>query len=260
MSRLPLALAALATLAACAASGSGGQEQTALSATQPNRAIDREARRNIGREDMLTQMAFWAAEYTAYPNDLEAAQRFTESLRLGGRTDRAAQIAAQSLSRFPEDPHLLTTYGLALIAQGQPHEALRPLAMVAAADAQNWRVRLALGAALDQLGRFQQARMAYQEALRLQPNDPRILTNIGVSHLMAGEPEEAERILREAAGLPNAPPQARQNLSIALALMGRFQEAEQLQRVDLPPPQAQANIAYLRQLRSDPRRWNDLQR
>ncbi len=260
MHRLPAALLAVSTLAACATSGGGEQAVDTTGALTGVRPVDRQARERIGREDMLTQMAFWAGEYQTFPNDLEAAQRFSEALRKGGRIDRAVQIAGEAINRFPEDRTLLTTYGLAQIGSNRPQEALRPLAVVATAEPENWRVRSALGAALDQLGRFDEARRAYQEALALQPGDPRILTNLGVSHIMAGEPADAEPILRQAAGLPNAPPEARQNLAIALALQGRFDEAEQLERIDLPPAQAAENIRFLRGLLSDPRRWGDLGR
>lgn len=262
MSRLPAALLALSALAACASTGDNGAEQAALGGgeqqTQRPRGVDREARERIGRSDMLTQMAFWAGEYSTFPNDLEAARRFTDALRKGGRADRAAQVATEALARFPNDQELLYTFGVAQISSAHPQEALRPLALVAQADAQNWRARSALGAALDQLGRFDEARRAYQEALAIRPDDPAVLTNLGVSHLMAGDAEGAEAILRQASALPQAPPEARANLAIALALSGRFQEAEQLQRVDLPPAQAQANVTYLRGLLSDNRRWGDL--
>jgi Flp pilus assembly protein TadD len=258
---LPLALFAVSSLGACATIG--GEQQTAIDtsgAPTGARPIDRQARERITREDSLTQMAYWAGEYQTFPNDLEAAQRFGEALRRGGRIDRAAQIAGEALSRFPEDRQLLTTYGYAQIALGRPQQALRPLAMVAAAEPENWRARSALGAALDQLGRFTEARQAYQEALALEPNNARVLTNMGVSHIMAGEPAEAEPILRQAVAIPGAPAEARQNLAIALALQGRFDEAEQIERIDLPPAQAAQNIQYLRGLLSDPRRWNDMGR
>src|SRR6185369_15815097 len=100
------------------------------------------------RQDMLTQMAFWAGEYDTFPNDLEAAQRFADTLRKGGRADRAASVAQEALQRFPQDRALTLTYGLAQIAARNPQEALRPLALVASLDAHDWRVRSALGAAL----------------------------------------------------------------------------------------------------------------
>jgi Flp pilus assembly protein TadD len=260
---LPIALLAVSSLAACATTGEGSSQNVAeasAGAAPGARPIDRQARERVAREDALTQMAFWAAEYQTFPNDIEAAQRFSEALRKGGRTDRAVQIAGEALGRFPEDRALLTTYGYAQITLNRPQQALRPLAMVAAAEPENWRVRSALGAALDQLGRFNEARQAYQEALALQPGDARILTNMGVSHIMAGEPSDAEPILRQAVAIPGAPAEARQNLAIALALQGRFDEAEQIERIDLPPAQAAQNMQYLRGLLSDPRRWGDMGR
>lgn len=259
MSRLPFALIALTTLAACATTGEGSSQDAAIAGSRADaRPIDREARERVGREDMLTQMAFWAGEYQTFPNDLVAAQRFAEALRKGGRSDRAAQVAAEALGRFPDDRPLLTTFGLAQIAANRPQDALRPLALVARAEPDNWRVRSALGVALDQNGRYDEARRAYQEALALQPNEPGVLTNLGMSHLMEGDPEDAEPILRQASQLPGAPPEARQNLAIAIALQGRFDEAEQLERVDLPPGAVSTNMAYLRSLLSDSRRWGDL--
>lgn len=261
--RLTIALAALAGLGACATTGEGlAQSASEQSAGAPREArnIDRRARERVARADMLTQMTFWAGEYQTFPNDLQAAQRFADALRRGGRADRAAEVAGEALGRFPEDRDLLMTYGLAQISAGRPQEALQPLAMLAQADAQNWRARSALGAALDQLGRYPEARRAYEEALALAPDNAGVLTNMGVSHIMAGEAAEAEAVLRRAVALAGAPAEARQNLAIALALQGRFEEAEQLVRVDLPPTQAAANMTYLHSLLRDNRRWGDLGR
>lgn len=290
MVRLSLALLALSALAACATTGDAANAQPAATAggaqhqqqaaasgrgqragaansqqqaqnrQQRSPRVDRQARAAVEREDLLTQMAFWAAEYTSFPNDLEAAQKFSEALRKGGRADRAASVAGEALQRFPADTKLLNTYGLSQIAAHKPQDALRPLALLAQAEPQNWQARSSLGVALDQLGRFPEARRAYQEALAIKADDPGILTNLGVSHLLAGEAAEAEAILRQAVALPNAPPQARQNLSIAVALQGRFDEAEQLARIDLPPAVVQQNMTYLRGLLTDTRRWGDLGR
>jgi len=260
--RLPLALLAVSALSACALTDGGETPASAaLGDVQPDapaRGVDRQARERVGREDMLTQMAFWAGEYQTFPNDLEAAQRFSESLRRGGRVDRAVTVSAEALNRFPDDRQLLTTYGYAQIGNANPHQALRPLSLVAQAEPENWRVRSALGAALDQLGRYDEARRAYQEALAIEPENARVLTNLGVSHIMAGEAADAERYLRQASTLSGAPPEARQNLAIALALQGRFDEAEQIERTDLPPAVAAQNIAFLRGLLRDPRSWSDL--
>jgi Flp pilus assembly protein TadD len=289
MSRIPFALLALSALAACATTGQGSSQnasqtladnarhgrdhganqtdgeqgegrQANRSEHQAARRIDHEARRTVARQDMLTQMAFWAGEYDTFPDDLEAAQKFSEALRQGGRADRAATVAGEALQRFNGDKPLMMTFSLSQIAAHNPQEALRPLAMLAQADPQDWRARSALGVALDQLGRFDEARRAYAEAIAIHPDDPAILTNIGVSHLLEGQPDEAEPFLRQATALPNAPAEARQNLAISVALQGRFDEAEQLERIDLPPAQAAANMQYLRSLLNDPRSWRDVGR
>jgi Flp pilus assembly protein TadD len=277
MSRIALSLLAASSLAACATAGqhanvaggnslaqnspdSAAQPQQRAARATPPRTPDRHAREQITRQDMLTQMAFWAGEYDTFPNDLEAAQRFADTLRKGGRADRAASVAQEALQRFPQDRSLTLTYGLAQIAARNPQEALRPLALIASLDTHDWRVRSALGAALDQLGRYAEARQAYTEAFAIQPNDPGVLTNMGVSHLMEGDPAAAEPILRQAVAQPNAPAEARQNLAVAIALQGRFDEAQQLERIDLPPATVAANMQYLRGLLSDPHRWGDVGR
>ena len=46
----------------------------------------------------------------------------------------------------------------------------------------------------------------------------------------------------------DADPRVRQNLALVVGLQGRFAEAEAIARADLPPEEAAANVAYLRQM------------
>jgi Flp pilus assembly protein TadD len=222
--------------------------------------IDAAARAAVSREDALTQMTFWAGEHSNFPDDVDASINFAEALRKGGRAERAVEVANEALAKNPDNRPLLRTYGLALIASGRPMDAMRPLTMVAQADPADWRTRSSLGVALDEQGRFEEARQSYKQALALKPADPGVLTNLGVSYLMEGKAAEAETILKQAAALPNAGPEARQNLAMAVGLQGRFSEAEQLQKVDLPPALVANNMAYLRGLITDDRRWGDMKK
>jgi Flp pilus assembly protein TadD len=249
MLRPTMALLVLAVASGCATTDR--QSQSAV-------AVDAAARAAIEREDVLTQMTFWAKETQAHPNDLEAMRKFVEALRKGGRGARAAEVATTAIEKFGPDRFLLAGLGQSLVASGRGVEALRPLALAAQADRHDWRVRMALGIALDQAGQAEQARAAYLEALSIKPDDAGLLTNYGVSFLMTGENENAELILRQAAALPGATPETRMNLAVAIALQGRFEEAERLQRVDLPPPMVAENMAYLRSLISSPHRWQEL--
>ena len=117
---------------------------------------------------------------------------------------------------------------------------------------------MTLGVALEQAGRGAEARVTFEQARKMAPHEPTILTNLGLSYLMAGDAGAAEKLLREAAALPGATAQTRQNLAVALGVQGRFAEAERLARVDLPPEAVADNMAYLRALLSDGRRWGDL--
>ena len=47
---------------------------------------------------------------------------------------------------------------------------------------------------------------------------------------------------------PKADARVRQNLGLVVGLQGRFAEAEDIVKADLPPDEAAANVAYLRQM------------
>lgn len=245
------AILASAALAACAS--------TKAPEADPEAAL-KAAREQIGGRDLLTQMSFWAQAHAADPADLEAARAFIDVLRRGGRLDRAVEVGGEALRRHPGDVELVRSVGMALLGLNRGAQAAPLFAALSRADASDWQARAALGVALDQAGLHTEARRAYAEALTLAPGDAGVLTNLGASHLLSGDPETAEEILREAAGQAGATPQTRQNLALAIALQGRFDEAARLARVDLPPELAENNLAYLRALIGDQRRWSDLKR
>lgn len=220
--------------------------------------IDRAAQAAIASADPIAQMTFWAGQHHLYSDDIATVRGFSESLRRGGRFQRAAEVASAGLSQWRGDLELTRTLGLARLASGDAEGAVRVLSAVVDADRADWRARSALGAAYDQLGKPQRAREIYQSALAIRPEEPAVLTNLGMSYLLTGEPERAEEILRHAASLPGAATETRQNLAVAVGLQGRFAEAEELQRAELPPAMVANNMAYIRSLIVDGRRWGDL--
>jgi Flp pilus assembly protein TadD len=52
----------------------------------------------------------------------------------------------------------------------------------------------------------------------------------------------------------------RHNLALVLALQGKFQEAETIQLKDMPPEQAAANVAAIRQMIAQSNTWRDIER
>jgi Flp pilus assembly protein TadD len=65
---------------------------------------------------------------------------------------------------------------------------------------------------------------------------------------LAKDLKNAEATLRRAAAQRPVDSRVRQNLALVIGLQGRFAEAEVIARADLPPDQAAANVAYLRQM------------
>jgi len=55
-----------------------------------------------------------------------------------------------------------------------------------------------LAASLDQLGRFEFADRAYSHLKEIKGNDPRILNNMGYSHLLRGDYKNARRLFNRA--------------------------------------------------------------
>jgi Flp pilus assembly protein TadD len=123
----------------------------------------------------------------------------------------------------------------------------------------DWRLISAEAAILDQLGETDQARRLYRRALDMAPEEPSVLSNLGMSYLLEGDLRAAEQYMRSAAGQPGADSRVRQNLALVVGLQGRFDEAEEIARRELSPEQARENVAYLRSMLSQDNAWNQLE-
>ena len=83
-----------------------------------------------------------------------------------------------------------------------------------------------------------------------------MLSNLGLSYVLSKDLAKAEQVLRRAYANTKADARVRQNLGLVVGLQGRFAEAETIVKADLPPDEAAANVAYLKQMMSrqdDPR-------
>ena len=104
------------------------------------------------------------------------------------------------------------------------------------------------GTTLDQLGRHDEARRYYASALKIVPDEPSVLSNLGLSYMLSKDLPKAEETLRQAYASAPADARVRQNLALVVGLQGRFAEAETIVKADLPPDEAAANVAYLKQM------------
>ena len=124
-------------------------------------------------------------------------------------------------------------------------------------DQPDWRILSVQGAVLDQMGRHDEAQRYYATALRIVPDEPSVLSNLGLSYALSKDLVRAETTLRQAAAQSRVDPRVRQNLALVVGLQGRFAEAEGIARADLPSDEAAANVAYLRQMLAQQNGWKE---
>jgi len=186
--------------------------------------------------------------YRANPNDGEVAVEYAQALRGIGQRAQAVAVLEQASMQNPQNQAVLGAYGRALADVGQNAQALEVLNRAHAPEQPDWRILSVQGAVLDQMGRHADAQRHYASALRITPNEPSVLSNLGLSYALSKDLPKAEAMLRRAAAQPAAEPKVRQNLALVVGLQGRFAEAETIARGDLSSEDAAANVAYLRQM------------
>jgi len=186
--------------------------------------------------------------YRADPKNAEAALAYGQALRANGQRSQAAALLEQATIAHPGDKALLAAYGRALVDNGNFQQALDVLSRAHSPENPDWRILSVQGTALDQLGRHEDARRYYASALKIMPDEPTVLSNLGLSYMLSKNLPKAEETLRQAYAGGRADARVRQNLALVVGLQGRFAEAEQIVRADLPPDEAAANVEYLKQM------------
>jgi Flp pilus assembly protein TadD len=198
--------------------------------------------------DWRREAETWGNRYRANPRDATAAINYAQALRASGQRPQAEAVLEQASIQAPNNTALLGAYGRALADVGKYQQALDVLSKAHTPDQPDARILSAEGAVLDQMGRHDEAQRYYSSALKISPDDASVLSNLGLSYALAKDLPNAERTLRRAAERSSVDPRVRQNLALVVGLQGRFPEAEAIARADLPPDEAAANVAYLKQM------------
>lgn len=200
----------------------------------------------------------WGRRFESNPSDREAAIGYAQALRANGQTAQAVAVLQRAVLQNPRDGMVASAYGKALAANGDFQEALKVIRRSTDPTAPDWRLLSAEAAIQDQLGNPTEARRIYFEALKIAPNEPTILNNLGLSYVLTNELPAAEKVLRQAVASPQADARVRQNLALALGLQGKFAEAEKVATAALPPAEAAENMAYLKTMMSQQNTWKQI--
>jgi Flp pilus assembly protein TadD len=210
---------------------------------------------SLGDADQRRSPEAWGERYRANSNDAEAALHYARALRANGLRSQAVAVLERAATQNPRHRGLLAAYGRALADAGHYRQALDVLARAHAQDQPDWRILSAQGAALDQLGRHEEAQRYYGTALTIAPDEPSVLSNLGLSYALSKDLVRAEGALRRAAGQPRVDGRVRQNLALVVGLQGRFSEAERIARSDLSADARNADVAYLQQMLAQQNGW-----
>jgi Flp pilus assembly protein TadD len=241
---VPFVLAGMLALGACKTVQFTEKTGT-LAATPTQRA----------KTDKRNPTETWGERYRANPKDAEAALKYALALRSNGQRSQAVAVLEQASIQNSQHLGVLGAYGRALADVGHYKQALEVLNRAHTPEQPDWRILSVQGAVLDQLGRHEEAQRYYATALRITPDEPSVLSNLGLSYALAKDLVRAEATLRRAVSQSRAEPRVRQNLALVVGLQGRFLEAEGIARADLPSEETVANAAYLRQMLAQQNGW-----
>jgi Flp pilus assembly protein TadD len=232
------AASALLALALCSCAGPSDITGSLGEKTEP------------GRADPRREIEVYGDRFRASPKDADTALQYGRALRASGQRSQAVAVLEQATIANPGNKAVLGGYGRALADNANFQQAFDVLGRAHTPDDPDWRILSVQGTALDQLGRYEEARQYYASALKIAPEEPSVLSNLGLSYALSKDLPKAEETLRRAYARAESDSRVRQNLGWVVGLQGRLAEAESIVKADRPTEEAAANVAYLRRLLS----------
>lgn len=193
--------------------------------------------------------------YNSNPNDKRVALTYAHALRELSRYAQAVAVLQRLAATYPKDKEILGEYGKALVDAGRLQQASVVLPQAHTPENPNWTILSAQGTVADLLGDHAKAQEYYEAALKIVPNQPDVLSNLGLSYALSKQLPMAEQTLRLAASQPGAGAKVRQNLALVLALEGKFSAAQTVSERDIPPLQAAQNVAAIRDMIAQANPW-----
>ena len=145
-----------------------------------------------------------------------------------GKFAEARPLYQQVLAQLPAHTVALFRSGLLELQDGHPESALPLVERAAAADSGEPRYLFVLGQTLQALRRFEPAVVAYESALKLQPDFLDAWNNLGICLQLRRQLPQAAAAYRRALALDPANAGAMANLGTVLREMGDFPEAIEL--------------------------------
>ncbi|HWY60705.1 MAG TPA: tetratricopeptide repeat protein [Rhizomicrobium sp.] len=164
------------------------------------------------------------------PTDLDGGVHQAQLMRYAGQYDDAIRVLSQLMLVASDDPRVVSEYGKTLAQKGRAQDAVQFLNRAVELSSNDWSLYSALGVAYDQLGNQPSAKMAYEHALMLHPEEPSVLNNYALSRMLAGDTAGAHALIARAQAAGGA---TDTKIAANIALLNKV----------APQPEGQQNVA-----------------
>ena len=168
-----------------------------------------------------------------------------ETLNRLGKTPYAGRAFQNAIQLDPENAVAYEKLGILYIGSGEVAIARQHLSRAVQIDDSRWLAHNALGVLADTERDYLMAIQHYNSALNHNPESPKVLTNLGYSHYLAGNLYVAENLYLDAIRLDPSYEPAISNLGLIYARRGQYDDAVEILRRVTPRPQALNDVGYV---------------
>jgi Flp pilus assembly protein TadD len=203
----------------------------------------------VASGDINSAVAFYRRAADIAPKDPAPLVALGALMSKTGALGGAVEADRQALARAPGDWRLELELGRLALRLDQPGPAIARFAAVQREHPQAAALN-GLGVAYDLSGDHAQARKAYEDGLKLSPDDATLRNNLGLSEALAGDYPAAIATLSALADSPQTSTRYRLNLALAYGLAGDQARAAAASRRDLGEAEIASNARYYQTLRA----------
>ncbi len=185
----------------------------------------RVAQRLSAQGDLRGAVGFYQQVLAADDKNSDALAGIADVLVAAGNPLEATPYYQRLLDMKPGDLRFQLGLARAYNRAERPTQAMAIVNQAIAAGAEGGMAWTEKGLALDLLGRFKEAQMAYGQALKLSPGNPETLQRMAFSFACIEEYRTALNLLNEIAHMPGGKDHVRNALATVYAMSGQANQA-----------------------------------
>lgn len=182
----------------------------------------------VRKQDLAGAESVLAPVLARHPDDALTLRLMSAIAMAGGDTKRGMQYVQRATAQAPESGHARAQLGLSLLSAGDQSAGLQELEKAVALDPAAQQLDMILIVNYLRAGKFDQALTAAQALHKKQADSPLPLNVIGGIYLSQGKEQQAREAFNEALRLAPGDPSASHNLAVMAGKAGKADEAKRL--------------------------------